>query len=137
MEKESVKALSSLTLAYLGDAVFELMVRERLVESGGRPSELSREASHIVCASAQSRMIESLLPDLTDEEEEVYRRGRNAHSPTTAKNQTIGDYRRATGFEALAGYLYLRDEKERLTFLVEKGLENLKAGRAGQGEESV
>jgi len=68
-------------------------------------------------------MIEALLPELTGEEESVYRRGRNAKSYTSAKNASIGDYRKATGFEALIGYLYLQDEMDRVLYLVKKGLE--------------
>ena len=71
-------------------------------------------------------MIEALLPFLTEEETEIYRRGRNAKSPTMAKNATVADYRKATGFEALMGWLYLRDEFERLVELVKMGAEQLK-----------
>ena len=70
-------------------------------------------------------MIEKLLPMLTEEEAEVYRRGRNAKSPTMAKNPTMSDYRKATGFEALMGYLYLKDEFERLVELVKTGVDEL------------
>ena len=70
-------------------------------------------------------MIEALLPFLTEEETEIYRRGRNAKSPTMAKNATVADYRKATGFEALMGWLYLRDEFERLVELVKTGAEQL------------
>ena len=70
-------------------------------------------------------MIEKLLPVLTEEETEVYRRGRNAKSPTMAKNATMSDYRKATGFEALMGYLYLKDEFERLVELVKTGVDEL------------
>ena len=123
MEKESVKAMAPLVLAYLGDAVFELEIRERLVlKDKSRPSQLNSRAARIVCAAGQSKMVEILLPYLNEEEEAVYRRGRNAHSPTTAKNQSVGDYRRATGFEALMGYLYLTGQTERLKDLIETGL---------------
>ena len=73
----------------------------------------------------QAEMIEKLLPMLTEEEAEVYRRGRNAKSPTMAKNATMSDYRKATGFEALMGYLYLKDEFERLVELVKTGVDEL------------
>lgn len=126
MEKESVRAYSPLVLAYLGDAVFELMVRERLVTADhSRPAALNRRCASIVCAQGQSRLVEAIMADLTEEEEAVYRRGRNAHSPTMAKNQTVGDYRRATGFEALCGYLHLCGEDDRLKALVDKGLQAL------------
>ena len=126
MEEKSVKEISSLVLAYLGDAVFEVIVRDRLVrQSPARPNELNKRASRIVCAASQAKMIDALLPLLTEEEEAVYRRGRNAHSPTTAKNQSVGDYRKATGFEALIGYLHLMERGERITELVEAGLASL------------
>ena len=126
MEKESVKAYSPLVLAYLGDAVYELEIRRKLVLADhSRPAQLSARASRLVCAAAQSKMVEAILPLLDEEEEAVYRRGRNAHSPTMPKNQTVGDYRRATGFEALIGYLYLLGETGRLGELIRAGLEGL------------
>ncbi len=70
-------------------------------------------------------MIGQLLPYLTEEEADIYRRGRNAHSPTMAKNATMSDYRKATGLEALIGYLYLEDQLERILFLIQKGMEQL------------
>lgn len=124
MEKESVKAMAPLVLAYLGDAVYELEIRERLVRRDhSRPARLNRHASRLVCAAAQSQMAEVILPYLSEEEEAIYRRGRNAHSPTMAKNQSVGDYRRATGFEALMGYLHLCGEITRMRELIQKGLE--------------
>ena len=78
-------------------------------------------------AAAQSAMMEVIEPMLTEEEHSVYRRGRNAHSPTMAKNATMSDYRRATGFEALMGYLYLKEDFDRITELV----------RAGIGEDKI
>ena len=85
------------------------------------------EASSLVKAGAQSKMMELLEPDLTEEELAVYKRGRNAHSPTMAKHATMADYRRATGFEALMGYLYLKEDYSRIVELVRKGIpeENL------------
>ena len=124
MEKETVNAYSPLVLAYLGDAVFELDIRTRLVEkSNGRPSVLNRKASALVCASSQSAMVEKIKDRLTDEEAAILRRGRNANSPTMAKNQSMADYRRATGFEALIGYLYLSGENERIKELVDCAVE--------------
>jgi len=126
VEKESVKATSPLVLAYLGDAVYELEIRRGLVlRDHSRPAQLSARASRLVCAAAQSKMVEAILPQLSEEEEAVYRRGRNAHSPTMPKNQTVGDYRRATGFEALIGYLYLAGETERFRELNRIGLDAL------------
>ena len=123
MEKESVKAMAPLVLAYLGDAVYEVIIRERLVVADrSRPNVLNRKASHLVCAASQSAMMEKILPLLDENEEAIFHRGRNANSPTHAKNQSIQDYRRATGFEALVGYLHLCGENERLEMLINEGL---------------
>ena len=88
--------------------------------------KLHEQTSRYVQASAQSKMMRAMQPCLTEEEHAVYRRGRNAKSVSPAKNQSITDYRRATGFEALLGFLYLRKEYERLMELVKIGLEHLK-----------
>ena len=123
-----MRSYSPLTLAYIGDGVYELIVRTILVKRGNRPvNQLHRQASSLVKAAAQSAMMETLEPLLTEEEKSVYRRGRNAHSPTMAKHATMADYRRATGFEALLGYLYLKEDFARLVELV----------RAGIGEEDL
>ena len=124
MEKETVNAYSPLTLAYLGDAVFELEIRTRLVEkTTAGPGVLNRKASALVCAASQSAMVEKISNLLTDEEASILRRGRNANSPTTAKNQSITDYRRATGFEALMGYLYLTGRSDRMKELIDLAVE--------------
>lgn len=128
LEDRDLRSYSPLTLAYIGDGVYELIVRTILVKRGNRPvNQLHRQASSLVKAAAQSAMMETLEPLLTEEEKGVYRRGRNAHSPTMAKHATMADYRRATGFEALLGYLYLKEDFARLVELV----------RAGIGEEDL
>lgn len=115
---------SPLVLAFLGDAVYETAVRTMLVKRGNaRPKDLNRRKNRLVSAEAQSGMMAVLLDELTEEEAEIYRRGRNAKSITTAKNASVSDYRRATGFEALMGYLYLTNRQERLLQLIEKGIE--------------
>lgn len=122
-ESVDVRTFSPLTLAFIGDCVFDLIIRTVVVERGNRAANgLHKTKSAIVKAQSQAEMIEALLPELTDEEQSVYRRGRNAKSYTTAKNATIGDYRKATGFEALIGYLYLQDRMDRVFELVKKGL---------------
>ncbi len=114
-----VRTLSPLVLAYVGDAVFELIVRTRLVRAGNRPvNDLHRSAAGIVSAKAQSAFVKTLLPLLTEEEFAVYQRGKNAKPHTTAKNASNADYHRATGFEALIGYLYLTDRLERILELL-------------------
>ena len=117
-----IQTYSPLTLAYIGDAAYELVVRTYLVDQGNsRPDKLHRKASSMVKAAAQAAMAEALKDSLTEEELSVYRRGRNAKSPTMAKNASMSDYRKATGFEALMGYLYLKGEQKRLIDLVYAG----------------
>ncbi len=112
------KQLSPLTLAFLGDAVFELLVREELVLQANMPvGQLHHRAVGVVCAGAQSAAVEILEPLLTEEEVEIYKRGRNANAHHVPKNSDLADYRRATGLEALFGYLYLKGEQERIRFL--------------------
>ena len=111
---------SPLTLAYLGDAVFELGVRERLVRMGSRPAkEWRRLSKRLVSAAAQSAMAETLLENLTAEEADIFRRGRNANPKNTAKNASVSDYRRATGLEAVFGYLSLCGRSERIGELLD------------------
>ncbi|MCI8553493.1 MAG: ribonuclease III [Clostridiales bacterium] len=106
----NVRTLSPLALAFVGDGVYELMVRERLVTEANRPSGvLHKQAVTMVRAEAQSAAMERLLPLLNEEESAVYRRGRNAHTARTGS-----DYHRATGLEALFGYLYLSGRVERV-----------------------
>lgn len=119
-----LKTYSPLTLAYIGDGVFELIIRSLIVGKGNtKASQLHYQTSHIVKAETQAKLIDALEEELTEEEADVYRRGRNAKSPTMAKNATMTDYRKATGFEALMGYLYLKDDFERAVELTKLGLE--------------
>ena len=111
--------LSPLTLAFTGDAVFSLFVREMLVCDANRPvGQLHKLSVNWVKAEAQSKGMRAILPLLTENETEVFKRGRNAHTSHTPKNQSGCDYHYATGFEALVGYLYLKDEAERLNLLL-------------------
>lgn len=124
LEEKDLRTYSPLTLAYIGDGVYELVIRTVLVKKGNCPvNQLHRKASSLVKAASQSAMMEFIEPMLTEEEHSVYRRGRNAHSPTMAKHATMADYRRATGFEALMGYLYLTEQWERMLQLIKKGIE--------------
>ena len=114
-----VDTLSPLTLAFTGDAVFSLFVREMLVVDANRPvGKLHKLSVNWVKAEAQSKGMRAILPLLTEKETEVFKRGRNAHTSHTPKNQSGCDYHYATGFEALVGYLYLKDETVRLNFLL-------------------
>ena len=119
-----VRTYSPLTLAYIGDGIYDLIIRSLVVAKGNtRASELHKRTSQIVKAKTQAEMIEAIMPMLTEEEADIYKRGRNAKSPTMAKNATMADYRKATGFEALMGYLYVKDEFPRLVELVKAGID--------------
>lgn len=121
-----VRTYSPLTLAYIGDGIYDLIIRSLVVAKGNtRAGELHKRTSQIVKAKTQAEMIEVIAPLLTEEEADIYRRGRNAKSPTMAKNATMSDYRKATGFEALMGYLYLKDEFPRMVELVKAGIEGM------------
>ena len=123
LEDQDIRSYSPLTLAYIGDGVYELIIRTILVKKGNCPvNRLHKKASSLVKAAAQSAIIEKIEEELTQEEHDIYRRGRNAHSPTMAKHATMADYRRATGFEALMGYLYLKEDYERMITLIRKGI---------------
>ncbi len=124
LENTDIRTYSPLTLAYIGDGIYELIIRTILVEKGNtQVNKLHQRASRLVKASAQSQMIQTLTPHLTEEELSVFRRGRNAKSFTMAKNATMSDYRRATGFEALMGYLYLTEQWERMLELIRIGIQ--------------
>ena len=123
LEDQDLRSYSPLTLAYIGDGVYELIIRTILVKKGNCPvNRLHKKASSLVKAGAQSAIMEVIEEELTPEELSVYRRGRTAHSPTMAKHATMADYRRATGFEALMGYLYLKEDYTRMLTLVRMGI---------------
>ena len=123
LEEQDLRSYSPLTLAYIGDGVYELIIRTILVKKGNCPvNRLHKKASSLVKAGAQSAIMEVIEEKLTPEELSVYRRGRNAHSPTMAKHATMADYRRATGFEALMGALYLKEDYTRMLTLVRMGI---------------
>ena len=124
LEDVDMRTYSPLTLAYIGDGVYELVVRTILVKMGNCPvNKLHRRASTLVRAGAQSDMIKALMPELSQEESKIYKRGQNAHSATMANNATAADYRRATGVETLMGWLYLTRQWERMLELIGTGLE--------------
>lgn len=113
-----LKQLSPLTLAFIGDTVFDLLVREKLICEANRPAnDLHRLAVRDVKASAQAEFVNILSPYFTEEEMTVYKRGRNAKSGHTAKNATTKDYHMATGLEAVFGWLYLSGEIQRIKYL--------------------
>ena len=126
IEGKDIRSFSPLTLAYIGDAVYEIVIRTIIVEKGNAPvNKLHHKASSLVKAVAQKEAMEKIFPLLTEEEEAVYKRGRNAKSYTSAKNASVIDYRIATGFEALMGFLYLMGRNERMLELVKIAVNNL------------
>ena len=121
MEEINPKQLSPLQLAYIGDAVYELYVRNRLIKEHPDmpPHKLHIASSKRVSAKAQSNSMLSLEEKLSEEELTIYKRGRNAKSATVPKNADVRDYRHATGFEALIGYVYFTKNEDRLQELME------------------
>lgn len=122
-----LRTYSPLTLAYIGDAVFEIIIRTLIVEKGQRAANtLHKHTTKIVCAQAQAKMIDAVYGSLTEEEQDIYRRGKNTKIHSSAKNASLSDYRKATGFEALCGYLFLKDDTVRITFIIRQALEMTK-----------
>lgn len=121
---QDVRSYSPLALAYIGDAVYDLIIRTVVVERANRPAnELHHITVGYVSAGAQAKIVEALMDSLTEEEQSVYRRGRNSKPHTMAKNASAGDYLKATGFEAVLGYLYLSDRMDRVLELIKTGTE--------------
>ena len=115
---------SALGLAYIGDGVYDLIIRTIVIELGnGKVKNFHRLTSGIVKAESQAKLMKEILGLLSEDESAVYRHGRNAKSATSAKNASITDYRVATGFEAVLGYLYLKHQMDRALSLVKTGLE--------------
>lgn len=122
LDKNRALNLSPVVLAFVGDAVYSLFVRERLVfNSDYKTGELNKLATAEVKATAQAEFVKEIVPLLTEEELAVYKRGRNAKKSTKSKSATVADYNASTGFEALLGYLYVIGERERINFLLNKG----------------
>ncbi|MDF2872540.1 MAG: ribonuclease [Anaerocolumna sp.] len=124
-----LKTYSPLTLAFIGDVVYDLVIRTLVVEQGNAPvNKLHKKVSSMVKASAQMELFHRIEDMLTEEELSIYKRGRNAKSFTTAKNASITEYRSATGFEALIGYLYLDDRLSRALEIVKAGIDRANSG---------
>lgn len=122
---EQVNQMSPLTWAYIGDAVYELWIRTHLVDMTNlKPNKLHIESVQFVKAKAQADILEQIENDLTEQEKEIVRRGRNTQTHHIAKNATMKDYMYATAFEALIGYLYLTKQEQRLQEIGNKILEN-------------
>ena len=128
LKEVDITSYSPLALAYIGDAVYELIIRTKVMNHGStQVNNMHKKSARLVNAKAQADIIRSLVEgeELTPEEITVYKRGRNAKSATTAKHATVADYRTATGFEALCGYLYLNGRLERLIWVVSRGLNRI------------
>lgn len=126
MQEVNIKEYSPLALAYIGDSIYDLIIKSLVLNEGNKQvQKMHKKTSTYVQASAQSLMMRKIQEHLTEEEHAVYKRGRNAKSVSPAKNQSITDYRRATGFEALMGYLYLKKDWKRMIDLVKIGLDSI------------
>lgn len=125
-KETDIRTYSPLALAYIGDAVYDLVIRTIVVERGNKSANnLHKQTVAYVNARVQARMADALQSELTEEEETVYHRGRNAKSYTSAKNASIIEYRKATGLEALCGYLYLTGRQERMLQLIRAAIEQI------------
>lgn len=124
IEKRDIRTYSPLALAYIGDAVYDLVVRSVVTDGANtQVNQLHKKAVRHVSAKAQSLALKSLEGELSDQEADIVRRGRNTKMHTTAKNASLKEYREATGFEALLGYLYLTDNVDRLFYIIKKAME--------------
>ena len=116
-----LQMISMQTLAFIGDAVYNVYIRTYLAaNSNSKAGILHRESIKYVSAKGQSYTIDKIMQILTDDEVDVYKRGRNTNIQTVSKNVDVVEYKKATGFEALIGYLYVKNEKSRLEFLIKK-----------------
>ncbi|MFF3924724.1 Mini-ribonuclease 3 [Paenibacillus lactis] len=119
-----VRLIPPIVLAYIGDAIYEVAVRQYLISRPNlRPNHLHRTATGLVSAKAQSRILAYLEPLLTEEEQDIVRQGRNAKSGSVPKNADVLEYRHATAFETLVGYLYYTGQQDRIRELVGKSIE--------------
>ena len=129
IEHSNPESYSPLALAYIGDSIFEIMVRTIAVSNANKQTQKYHdEVTKIVCASSQAKMMKGIRDKLTEEEHAIYRRGRNANTNTKAKNASLSDYRNATAFETVLGYLYLNEDFVRLSDVVKMALNYLENG---------
>ncbi len=127
LKEVDIRTYSPLTLAYIGDAVYDLVFRTAVVQRGNTSAnKLHHQTIQYVKAPAQAVMVDVLMEEFTAEEFAVYKRGKNAKPYTMAKNATMTEYKKATGLEALVGYLYLTDRMERVLELIQVGLHKIK-----------
>jgi ribonuclease-3 family protein len=125
LSKNTARQLSPITLAFIGDAVYTLFVREKIVfENDLSGNELNKRTSAVVKATAQAELIRKIMPLLTEEEVEIFKRARNTKKNTRAKSASVSDYNASTGFEAVIGYLYITGETDRINYLLGENNEN-------------
>jgi len=125
LDENRANNLSPVVLAFVGDAVYSLFVRERLVFSSDyKTGELNKLVTKEVKATAQAEFVKEIFPLLTEKELSVYKRGRNAKKATKSKSASVADYNASTGFEALLGYLYVTGDHDRINYLLNKGKDN-------------
>ena len=127
LKEINVNDYSPLTLAYIGDGIYEIVVRTIIVDEANRQvNKIHKASSQLVKAQSQAKMIHLIMDMLTEEEKSIYKRGRNAKAVTRAKNASMSDYRVATGFEALMGWLYLSGQSDRMMELMKTSIELFK-----------
>lgn len=125
MDKTKANNVSPVVLAFVGDAVYSLFIREKLVfERDCKPGELNRLAVESVRATAQAKFVQAILPFLTESEVAIYKRARNAKKGAKAKTASVAEYNMSTGFEAVIGYLYLTGDLDRMNYLLNLGENN-------------
>lgn len=127
MEKDiDIRTYSPLALAYIGDSVFDIYVRTKVVKEGNTSvNNLHKKCVKYVSAKAQNQMVLKIMEEFSEEEKNVFRRGKNTKMHTVAKNATLSEYRNATGFEAVLGWLYLQDKTERLEEIIKKAMDTV------------
>lgn len=124
LKKVDIRSYSPLSLAYIGDSIFDIIVRSVVVDTGNTSvDKLHRASTKYVSAKAQDIMVKALKEEFTEEESDIFRRGKNTKIKSFAKNASQSEYRNATGFEAVLGYLYLKDNTDRLFYLIKRGME--------------
>lgn len=129
LEKENINninEISPLALSFIGDSVYELVIRTKVISDGNKKiKKLHDNKNKYVCASFQALLITKIKDLLTEEENNIYKRARNSHKMSKAKNQNISDYRKATGLEAVIGYLYLTKNMDRLLDIIDIGIKRI------------
>lgn len=130
LSKEDIQMMSPLSLAYLGDAVYEMFIRTYIVSTSKmNVNHLNKLSVNFVKAESQAKIARFIESELSEEELRILKRGRNQKSSSVAKNATIGDYRLATGLESLIGWLYLKEDYKRLNSLMTIGIKHIEGDK--------